>query len=327
MAGRALALSYAGAVAWAAVAFRAVRATQSDIADSETGRASARAGLGLHHLRYVLAAAEQGGFRRAARRLGVQQSAVSRRIQELEVRLGAPIFERGPHGVRLTGVGEDFVRGAQGAVAGLDEVVLRAGDAARDDRLVLRVGLLAGLGGGKPQDLLGALVASDPGVLFDLVEADVESLGLDLARGRLDLAFLSSGGGGLARAAAWRERLLLATPADAPIAAEMAVSWSALKGVRLLTAAAIFNDVAALADRRLGRGAGRAIALAPTPAGVARRVALGQGLGVVNESDAARVTGVLYRPLARSFLAFDAVLGRRPRKPIVDRLLSLLPGV
>jgi hypothetical protein len=100
-----------------------------------------------------------------------------------------------------------------------------------------------------------------------------------------------------------------------------------LKGARLLTAAAIFDDVAALAERRLGRGAGRALAVAPTPAGVARRVALGQGLGVVNDSDAARVTGVVYRPLARSFLTFDAVLGRRPRKPIVDRLLSLLPGV
>lgn len=322
-----MARSDAGAVALAAMAFRPVRVTQSDIADSETGRASARAGLGLHHLRYVLAAAEQGGFRRAARRLGVQQSAVSRRIHELETRLGAPIFERGPHGVRLTGVGEDFVRGAHGAVAELDEVVLRAGDAARDDRLVLRLGLLAGLGGGKPQDLLGALVANDPSVLIDLVEADAEPLGLELARGRLDMAFLSSGAGGLARVPAWRERLLLAAPADAPMAAEMTVSWSALKGVRLATAAAIFNDVAALADRRLGRGAGRALGVAPTPASVARRVALGQGLGIVNESDAARVNGVVYRPLARSFLTFNAVLGRRPRKAVIDRLMALLPGV
>lgn len=304
-----------------------VRSTLLNMANCDAGRASARAGLGLHHLRYVLAAAEQGGFRRAARRLGVQQSAVSRRIQELEARLGAPIFERGPHGVCLTDVGEDFVRGAQGAVIGLDEMVQRAGEAARDDRLVLRVGLLAGLGGGKPQDLLGALLAIDPSVVVDLVEEGAERLELDLARGRLDLGLLPTGGGGLVRMPAWRERLLVAAPADAPIAAEASVPWSALAGVRLLTATALIAAVARLADRRLGRAAARAIAVAPTPAGVARRVALGLGLGIVNESDAARVTGVVYRPLTRSFLAFDVVLGRRPRKAIVDRLLALLPGV
>ena len=114
---------------------------------------------------------------------------------------------------------------------------------------------------------------------------------------------------------------------SAPVGAETSVSWRALEGRRLLTASAILEEVSALAARRLGRAAAKTIAVAATPASVARRVALGQGLGIVNESDAARVTGVAYRPLARSFLAFDAVLGRRPRKAIVDRFLSSLQGV
>lgn len=300
--------------------------TASDPVAADLGQASARAGLGLHHLRYVLAAAEQGGFRRAARHLGVQQSAVSRRIQELENRLGAPIFERGPQGVRLTSAGEDFVRGAQGAVGKLDLAVDRAGEAGRGDHGVLRVGVLAGLGGGPLQALLGHLVRGEPGLGVDLVEGDARVLGAALAHGRLDVGFLLAEPRRLTLARAWRERLMVAVPIDDHLAAASSVVWADLAGRRLLIADPIVRAVDDLASRRLGRGAVRSVGRAATPASVGRLVALGQGLGIVNEGDACRVTGVAYRPLARSFLTFDAVLGRRPEKPILRRLLSLLPG-
>jgi DNA-binding transcriptional LysR family regulator len=38
----------------------------------------------LRHLRYFLAAAEHGSFRKAAVALGVQESSMSRRIRDLE---------------------------------------------------------------------------------------------------------------------------------------------------------------------------------------------------------------------------------------------------
>jgi DNA-binding transcriptional LysR family regulator len=295
-----------------------------DLAAIDQGQASARAGLGLHHLRYVLAAAEHGGFRRAARRLGVQQSAVSRRIQELEGRLGAPIFERGPHGVRLTLAGEDFVRGAQGAVGELDLAVDRATEAARGDHATLRVGVLAGLGGGVLQDLLRRLVAAEPDLALELVEGGAETLAAALAQGRLDLAFLLAPPAGLVSAPAWRERLVVAVPVADPLAEAASLCWADLDGRRLLVVEPIAGLVRDLAARRLGPASfGRAAA----PASLARLVALGQGLGLVGQGDACRATGVVYRPLARSFLSFDAVLGRRPEKPVVRQLLALLPGV
>ena len=298
----------------------------SDLAVADLGQASARAGLGLHQLRYVLAAAEHGGFRRAARHLGVQQSAVSRRIQELEDRLGAPIFERGPQGVRLTVAGEDFVRGAQGAVGELDLAVDRAAEAGRGDHGVLRVGVLAGLGGGALQDLLRRLVAAEPELGIDLVEGDARGLGLALTHGRLDLSFLLAGPRALASAPAWRERLMIAVPADDPLAEATSLIWADLSGRRLQVVQPIAEAVGELAARRLGPAQARSMSRASTPASVGRLAALGQGLGLVNEGDASRVTGVVYRPLARAFLTFDAVLGRRPEKPILRRLLSLLPG-
>ena len=295
-----------------------------DLAAIDQGQASARAGLGLHHLRYVLAAAEHGGFRRAARRLGVQQSAVSRRIQELEGRLGAPIFERGPQGVRLTLAGEDFVRGAQGAVGELDLAVDRATEAGRADHATLRVGVLASLGGGVLQDLLRRLVAAEPDLALELVEGGAETLAVALGQGRLDLAFLLAPPAGLVSAPAWRERLVVAVPVADPLAEAASLCWADLAGRRLLVVEPIAGLVRDLAARRLGPASfGRAAA----PASLARLVALSQGLGLVGEGDACRATGVVYRPLARSFLSFDAVLGRRPEKPVVRQLLALLPGV
>lgn len=63
----------------------------------------------LRHLRYVLAAAEAGSFRAAARALGIRESAVSRRIRDLEDEIGAALFVRSHKGVKLTYAGQRFV--------------------------------------------------------------------------------------------------------------------------------------------------------------------------------------------------------------------------
>lgn len=66
----------------------------------------------LNQLRDVLAVAERGSLRAAARHLGVAQPALTRSIQELERELGVPLFERQPTGVVITQMGELFVRRA-----------------------------------------------------------------------------------------------------------------------------------------------------------------------------------------------------------------------
>lgn len=50
----------------------------------------------------ALLVGEYLSFRRAARTLGVRQSAVSRRVRELEDELGVSLFERDRAGVRVT---------------------------------------------------------------------------------------------------------------------------------------------------------------------------------------------------------------------------------
>lgn len=64
----------------------------------------------LTQLNHMIAVAELGGLRRAARHLGIAQPAVTRSIQELEHELGVTLFERSAAGMTLTPIGEAFVR-------------------------------------------------------------------------------------------------------------------------------------------------------------------------------------------------------------------------
>ncbi len=66
----------------------------------------------LLHFRVVVAIAEQGSIRAAARQLQVAQPAMTRSLAELERELGAPLFERRTRGVVATPLGEAFIRRA-----------------------------------------------------------------------------------------------------------------------------------------------------------------------------------------------------------------------
>ena len=63
--------------------------------------------LDLHHLKYVVVATEEGSFPRAAERLKIAPSALSRRIQDLESELGVALFEGISGGIRPSCRGRD----------------------------------------------------------------------------------------------------------------------------------------------------------------------------------------------------------------------------
>lgn len=63
-------------------------------------------------VRDFLAVAERGSLRAAARHLGQAQPVITRSIQDLEKELGVALFERSVKGVRLTAIGQTFLRRA-----------------------------------------------------------------------------------------------------------------------------------------------------------------------------------------------------------------------
>ena len=67
----------------------------------------------LKEMHAALAVADELHFTRAAEKLNLTQSALSRQIQQLESALGVQLFERGTRRVELTDAGEAFVRHAR----------------------------------------------------------------------------------------------------------------------------------------------------------------------------------------------------------------------
>jgi DNA-binding transcriptional LysR family regulator len=106
----------------------------------------------LRQLECFVAVVEEGGFTRAAQRIGIAQPSLSQQIRQLEEELGGPLIERLPRGVALTAAGRALVpeartalraaeRAAQGARAALG---LGGGDLEIATVLSLAVGFLPG---------------------------------------------------------------------------------------------------------------------------------------------------------------------------------------
>jgi DNA-binding transcriptional LysR family regulator len=73
--------------------------------------------ISLKQMVHAIALSEELNFLRAAERVFLTQSALSRSIQGLEQTLGLPLFERSHHAVSLTAHGETFIKRARLMVA------------------------------------------------------------------------------------------------------------------------------------------------------------------------------------------------------------------
>jgi DNA-binding transcriptional LysR family regulator len=81
----------------------------------------------LRSLQYFIAAAEEGSFSGAARRLDVSVPAVAKLVTALERSLGTPLFERSPRGMVLTAGGQAYLERCAPAM----EALAQADDQAR----------------------------------------------------------------------------------------------------------------------------------------------------------------------------------------------------
>ncbi|MFB1481735.1 LysR family transcriptional regulator [Corallococcus sp. RDP092CA] len=77
----------------------------------------------LRHLRYFVTIAEEQSFRRAAERLHVSQSPLSRQMQDLEEEMGVELFAPEGRGIKLTAAGKSFAKRARSILASVDAAV------------------------------------------------------------------------------------------------------------------------------------------------------------------------------------------------------------
>jgi DNA-binding transcriptional LysR family regulator len=190
----------------------------------------------LQHLRYAVAAADHGSFRRAAEVLLLQQSTLSRCIRQLEHSLGMTVFERSSGGVRATTAGRHFLRTARSIVEQMDSLVNSAYHVGRGEAGRLSVGFYTSISAG---NLLATLV--DFKKRFSQIDVCLKEssrvrLVTALRNGALDIAIATSELPLLADQGMplWSERILLALLEEHPLAGKDVVHWTDLRGETVL---------------------------------------------------------------------------------------------
>jgi DNA-binding transcriptional LysR family regulator len=175
--------------------------------------------LEMRHLRYFLAVAEELHFARAAERLHIEQSPLSRAIKDLEGDLGVQLFERTTRSTHLTWAGQVFLAETRRVLTTLEQAVSTTKAAATGYRGTLRIVLSDGVAQPWFSALLAQCREEEPDVeirLFEMALAE-QIKGL---RGNLydaGFALSSEPGEGITVQAVWKDPLVIAVPARHPL--------------------------------------------------------------------------------------------------------------
>lgn len=141
-------------------------------------------------IRSFSVAAEELNFRRAADRLGIDHSALSRRIRDLEHRLGFAVFERSTREVRLTEAGKLFLEENANILRALQRSVESARLVAEGRSGVIRIGYMSFAAANLMPSLIARFQKIHPKVRFQLTYLRSHAQKEALSRGDIDVGLM-----------------------------------------------------------------------------------------------------------------------------------------
>jgi LysR family transcriptional regulator, benzoate and cis,cis-muconate-responsive activator of ben and cat genes len=145
---------------------------------------------GLDLVQSFLIAAEELSFRRTAERLGIDQSALSRRIAKLETLLGFQLFERTTREVTLTPAGRSFYDSSAPLLVGYDSAVETARRVAQGKTGFLRVAYMSFAAIELMPRIVKRFRAANPRVEVSLRYLRTQGQKHALSAGEIDLGFM-----------------------------------------------------------------------------------------------------------------------------------------
>ena len=186
-------------------------------------------------LRAFLLVAQHQNFTRAAEALFITPSGLSVLIRELEHQLGFRLFDRTTRHVALTAHGSQLLAVARRSLDELDTAMSRIVQTARETGETLSVG--AGLV--HAANVFPAAIrefrSRRPNVRIQLFDADATSIVERIQAGGLDIGFgFFKGAPGVSRTRFFRFPLMVIHPENGTSPRRGSITWSALKGERLI---------------------------------------------------------------------------------------------
>jgi DNA-binding transcriptional LysR family regulator len=124
----------------------------------------------LRHLRYFVALAEELHFARAAERLQMEQSPLSRAIREMEQLLGVRLFERSTRSTRITRAGTVLLDYARRSIALMEQAKITTRSAALGQSDQLRIGVSDCMAYCRMTEVLARYGAANPDVAVSIFE-------------------------------------------------------------------------------------------------------------------------------------------------------------
>ncbi len=293
----------------------------------------------FRHLRCFLAVAEELHFARAAERLHMEQSPLSRAIKELEEDLGMQLFIRTSRSTRLTLAGRLLMESAPRVFTALEQVRESVKAAANGFHGQLRIALSDGVTPSRLPALLARCREEDPETGIRLLEVSLAQQIKGLHDDLYDAGFSMADevGDGIIVEPAWEDELMVAVPARHPVLVHKRIPLEeVLRHPLVLGDPAVCEGHARQIDRILRRQEREPLIVqhVATFDVMMTLVSAGLALGLAGAAHIAssREPGVVGRPLAGHPPMLTTYLLRRDAEPsqalarFIERLESLGTG-
>lgn len=274
----------------------------------------------LRHLRYFIAVAEELNFRRAAERVHIDQTPLSRAVRDLETYLGVALFVRAPRHLRLTPAGAQLLKEAHKVLIRMERAkrVVRQTDARY--RSPLRIGIADGIAQVKLANCLARWRGVAPEILLEVHEMRASELAVALKREEVDVGFSFglTDDEAIAQEPAWNYPVLALLPLGHELASSTSLALSDLLAFPLVSCRAdrqpgLAQQIKSIVQRHANEPtvAGEASSLS----GYITRIAAGLGVGLADAGhiEILRRTDVVAVPLLEIEHVTTHVLYRHQR--------------
>jgi len=183
-----------------------------------------------------VAVVDSGSAHAAARRLGLSQAALSRRLQRLEASLGIKLFVRAGRGLALSEQGSQLLPKVRAHLEGLSSVLKSVRDTVRYGVPTVTLGCLPTLCTSVLPQALAAVNKRHPDIRLRIHDLSATEIRQNIADGSADVAitYLGIEERGFSQQAIIEEPMVLVVAKGHDLARQTHLPWRALSGLDLI---------------------------------------------------------------------------------------------